>query len=99
MRSEGLRLEIQVNGKRRCIAGTVGPGSLEAGLVRYRSAEATAREPAESAQLMVHGSRTVDHQYVRWFLDELKAGDEVVIRILEAGDCDEPVTRTSAQPE
>lgn len=88
MQFEGMRYEVLVNGMRRCIAGTVGPGSLVAVLTRWRSGVRDA--PAESAHLMVHGSRTANELSVRWLLDELGPGDEVVIRILDAGECDEP---------
>lgn len=91
MQSEGLRYEVLVNGVRRCIAGSVGPGTLEAGLIRWRSSSRD--KPPEAAQLIVHCSRTADDLYVRWALDELGPGDEVLIRVLKAGACDQPSHR------
>ncbi|MEW4567207.1 hypothetical protein AB1L88_05005 [Tautonia sp. JC769] len=88
MRSEGLRFEILVNGERRCVVGSVGPGTLAADVLRWQSR--TSEEPTEVADLIVHASRTADGRSVRWLQEELGPGDEVTIRVLGPGECDEP---------
>ncbi len=91
MQSEGLRFEVLVNGVRRCMAGSVGPGSLAAEVIRWRSRSPD--EPPESAHLIVQGSRTDNDLYIRWVAEDLNLGDEITIRVLGPGACDEPSHR------
>jgi hypothetical protein len=91
-----VRYEVLVNGVRRCIAGSSGPGTLDASVIRWRSARFD--DSDDASYLHVGGLRSVEDLHVRWVTEELAEGDEVTIRILGPGEFDEP-SHTSRREE
>lgn len=90
------RFEILCNGERVCTSGINGDGVLSFGVTYVKHAN---QEPAidlhTSGLGSFDGSR--DHQqHVAWPGLDLEAGDEITVRILPAGEFDEPDRMTSS---
>lgn len=101
-----VRFEVSVNGKRVCVAGLPSCGVLGVNITSMerspgQAAELKDHEPLEELvaperKLTVMGLDSSDAgsgSIVRWLDDEgidLNPGDEVVIKVLSAGESDPP---------
>ena len=105
-----MRLEVSINGKKKCVAGIESFGVLTAIITRLklrperfdeeRHADITKEEfLREKVNIEIGGvdsneDKGVHGQHFNYLQDELKEGDEVVIRILPSGPYDEPTVKT-----
>jgi hypothetical protein len=84
------RFEILKNGERICISGINGDGVLSVGLTYVKH---PGQEQSHDLQIgglgMFDGSQDRQH-HAGWPSPEVTTGDEITIRILPAGDYDEP---------
>lgn len=84
------RFEILKNGKRVCICGIKGNGVLSVGLTYVKHPGQDHSHDLQISGLgMFDGSQDRQH-HARWPSPEVTTGDEITIRILPAGDYDEP---------
>lgn len=86
-----VRFEVVLNGKRVCTAGIRGDGVLAVGLDRVKH---PGQEPTYSLHVGALGSFGPDtgrNEHVSWPVpSSLGIGDEITIRLLEAGEFDDP---------
>jgi hypothetical protein len=88
--------EVFVNGKLACRAGIDPDGGLHA-ILSWRGRP---RRGADAAlQLSVSGVDGRTEESVRWPVPDLSVGDEVTIRVTDAGDGDAAADRTALDPE
>ena len=97
-----IRLEVLVNGKRRCIAGVPEFGVL-ATIVDWvirnpkRKPKSYSVQEWSTQRLQMHvggfrdGASERSGAELGWVREDLKAGDEVTIRVLGPGRFDEPL--------
>jgi hypothetical protein len=107
-----LRLQVVVNGRIVCTAGLDRAGTLTAAiksslLPKPRRSPFDALflppedEPAESCRLEVSAEPfdfNDEYEYLGWAKEGLNPGDEVVIRVLDAGDADRPTILRAREP-
>ena len=98
--SKGIRLQVLLNGEVVTTAGMDDRGVLSAILTRvFRSEANHARlkgkelDNEEEISLSVGGLSSLTDEHVRWYDESVKRGDEITIRILDAGNFDEPYER------
>ena len=96
--------EVTINGQKVCTAG-IGDDGVLTSILSLVAKPQTASEltpesghetPSESLHLRVSGlaSSTVGvDEAVEWLHRDLEVGDEIVIRIIEAPDCDDPTSK------
>lgn len=89
--SDGVRFQVLVNGQQVCLAGIDGDGVLTAIICRVAN-----QRHNEEIDLRVGGLERIDpasdmDRHFGWnFPGELKRGYELTIRILDAGEFDQP---------
>ena len=101
--ANAIRLQVLLNGELVTTAGMDECGVLHAILTRvFRTEEDHARyksnthdeaENKEEISLSVGGLRSQTDEHLQWYDEAVKRGDEITIRILGAGDFDEPYER------
>jgi hypothetical protein len=96
--------EVTINGEKVCTAG-IGDDGVLTSILSLVATTQTASEltpesgnetPSESLSLRVSGlaSSTIGvNEAVEWLHRDLEVGDEIVIRITQAPDCDEPTSK------
>jgi len=96
--------EVTINGQKVCTAG-IGDDGVLTSILSLVAKTQTASEltpgsgnesPSESLNLRVSGLATSAvgvNEAVEWLHRDLEVGDEIVIRIIEAPDCDEPTSK------
>ncbi len=92
--------EVTINGKKVCTAGIEDDGVLTAILCftrrknsSERNAETQQLNYSESLDLSVGGLANRGREmkeHIEWFNQNLAVGDEIVIKIIEAPECDDP---------
>ena len=101
-----MRIEISINGEKKCIAGLGGYGVLNSILTWVKrdpeKVERNNRKGAdylqfseESLDLTVSGLTSDDDKtdaHLHWINEALSEGDEITIRVLAPGQSDEPVS-------
>lgn len=93
-----LAFEVHVNGKRKCIAGIGEPGVLSIILTWVLGESDGRRRGRGRVGLRVGGLVTRAEEFVDWFQRNLRKGDEVTIRLVEAAGVDTPRSRRRASP-
>jgi hypothetical protein len=88
--------DVFVNGARVCKAGIDPDGGLHA-IVSWRGRPR--RGVSAALELSVSGVDGRTEEHVRWPVPELSVGDEVTIRVTDAGEADAPAERASLDPE
>ncbi|MCS7469681.1 hypothetical protein NZK35_23775 [Stieleria sp. ICT_E10.1] len=84
------RFEILKNGERVCISGINGDGVLSVGLTYVKHPDQELTHDLQIGGLgMFDGSQDRQH-HVAWPPPDVTTGDEITIRILPAGEYDEP---------
>jgi len=87
-----LALEIHINGKKYCTAGHTGAGVVTALLGCVTRLHEQTGLPKEQITLHVSGLDSQSHEHVSWLdRDDLAAGDELVLRIIETSNPDAPL--------
>ena len=90
------RFEILKNGKRICISGINGDGVLSVGLSYVKRAGEESTHDLHIGGLgMFDGSQDRQH-HAGWPAPDIATGDEITIRVLPAGDFDDPEGMTSS---
>ncbi len=90
------RFEILKNGKRVCISGINGDGVLSVGLSYVkRSGEESTHDLNIGGLGIFDGSQDRKH-HAGWPAPDIATGDEITIRILPAGDFDDPEGMTGS---
>jgi hypothetical protein len=95
--------EVTINGKRVCTAG-IGDDGVLTGILSFvkrkdspeGTADAEGIQDSESLELRVGGLENRApgvSEHLKWLNQNLAVGDEIVIRIIEASQCDEPISR------
>ena len=93
-----VALEVSLNGKRTCLAGTEQTGVVSANVCWVRRTDAQPG-PREELFLEVFGLRTPEQESLRWRGQQpIKVGDEVRIKIVEAKRVSKPTTRHTETP-
>jgi hypothetical protein len=93
-----LAFEIQVNGKRKCVAGLGEPGVLSMILTWHLDEPKGRRTSTEDIALRAGGLVSRTYEHVDWGRRALRRGDEVVIRVVEVGEADPPKERWRDSP-
>jgi len=94
----GIRFEVFRNGQRVCMSGIEGDGVLGVG-VNY--VNCSGRPPSPSLELHIGGLGHFDgsqkrQHHASWPTADIRVGDEITIRILPAGEFDEPLGMTKS---
>ena len=90
------RFEILKNGKRICISGINGDGVLSVGLSYVKRAGEESTHDLHIGGLgMFDGSQDRQH-HAGWPAPDIATGDEITIRVLPAGDFDDPEGMTGS---
>jgi hypothetical protein len=87
-----LAFEIHINGQRKCTAGIRGPCALTASLCWVLREPKSRRGQHQELHLGVGGLDSSD-EFLEWLQRDLKPGDEVTVRIIEAAKVDKPKKR------
>ena len=87
-----LAFQINLNGKKKCLAGVGEPGVLTAH-VTWVQAEAAKAHRRENMSLTVGGLVSRSREFFEWGKHKLRRGDESLIRILEVPKPDNPKQR------
>ena len=88
--------EVTINGRKVCTAGIGDYGVLNTVLSFVGGKESSDQTPSESLELRVGGVATSTvgaTEAVEWLQRDLAVGDEIVIRIIEASECDQPESK------
>ena len=90
-----LRFEVSLNGRRLCVAGLdrLGVLMLEITSENWPGPEATESArgtPAGDENSVFVNAYTDDGEDWRWAFERIKAGDEIVVRVLPSGPFDPP---------
>jgi hypothetical protein len=93
-----LGFEVTINGAKLCTAGIGAPGSLQVDIVwvlRHSQDDFTGvpGTPDETMSVTVGGEAYASGEYLRWPNANLKAGDEVLLRVVEREAFDGPAAR------
>ena len=91
--------EVTINGEKVCTAG-VGDDGVLVSTVQFvkrnnpdETADSQDNEISETLNIRVGGiaNREADEiQHLEWLQRDLRVGDEIIIRIIEASSCDDP---------
>ncbi|PAW87116.1 MAG: hypothetical protein B9S33_06725 [Pedosphaera sp. Tous-C6FEB] len=93
-----VALEVSLNGKRTCLAGTGPTGVVLANVCWVRRTDGQPG-PEEELFLEVRGLKTPEQESLGWHGQQpLKVGDEVRIQIVEAQRVSKPTTRQCESP-
>jgi len=84
--------EVNLNGKRLCVAGFAGDGVLNT-VVNHITGHG--REP--HLELRIGGLISATQEHVDWHYSKLSVGDEVTLKIIETDAVDEPKNRESSK--
>jgi hypothetical protein len=84
--------EVYLNGKRLCVAGIGDDGVLTAIL------DHVARGGRHDLHLRVGGLLSSTKEHVTWQSRQLKSGDQVRVKVVEAATIDEPAKRERQDP-
>jgi len=93
-----LAYEIYLNGKKKCVAGIDEPGVLTTTLTWVLGEPDGHRSGSEEMEIRVGGLVSRAHEFVEWFRRGVRRGDEIVIRIVETKDVDEPKRKRRESP-
>ena len=88
--------EVTINGQKVCTAGIGEYGVLNSVLSFVGGKESSDQAPSENLELTVFGVSTSTvgaSEHIEWLRRALVAGDEIVIRIIEASECDQPASK------
>ena len=88
--------EVTINGQKVCTAGIGDYGVLNSVLSFIGSKESSDQTPSESLELTISGVATSTvgaTDAVEWLQRDLVVGDEILIRIIEASECDQPASK------
>jgi len=85
-------LEVELNGERLCLAGIGDDGVLNA------MVNCIAKPPRQEVELRVGGLISPTREHVDWVNRDISVGDEIRIRIVDAGLIDEPSKRHRPDP-
>lgn len=88
--------EVTINGKKVCTAGIGDYGVLNTILSFVGGKESSDQTPSERLELTVFGVATSTvgaSEHLEWLRRDLLVGDEIVIRIIEASECDQPASK------
>jgi len=102
--------EVTINGKKVCTAGIGDDGVLTSILSLVAKSQTGSRltseiekgDPFESLNLRVSGIATPKdgvNEMVEWLHRDLVVGDEIVVKIIDASDCDEPTSKEVTNTE
>lgn len=107
---DNIRFQVLVNGESRAIGGMTSNGVLGVILDWVRCDPAAVpphvrKDPdvrehewiGKEVHIQFGGLDSATNEHVDWFDDDLKVGDEVVVRVLPPGEFDLPVHRYSAR--
>lgn len=86
-----LALEVYLNGKRQCLAGIADDGLVSAILTWVGGVRSGRRLPEEDISLRVGGLDSVRREHLDWLRQDLAAGDEVRIRVVDVPKVDRPI--------
>ncbi len=89
-----IAFEIEINGKKYCLAGIEDWDLLSTTMMARRSQNENEIDEFE-LNVRCLAQQKVENQYehVRWGRQELSIGDEIIIRIVEVSAADEPIKR------
>lgn len=85
-----LAFEIYINGRKRCTAGIRGPCVLTAVLSWILRERASRGRKRKELHLGVGGLVSHSDEFLQWWQRDVRPGDEVSIRIIEATKVDKP---------
>ena len=88
-----IAFEVYINGKKRCTAGIAGPCVLTAALTWVLRNPVERRLRRRELNLGVGGLVSRSDQFLDWLQRDLRPGDEVTVRIVEASTVDKPKRR------
>ena len=86
-----LALEVHVNGKRRCVAGIADDGAISAILSWVGRGRPERGLPKEEVHLHVGGLDSLKREHMDWLQQDLTAGDEVLVRVVDVRKVDAPL--------
>lgn len=86
-----LALEVDINGKRRCLAGIPDDGVISAILSWVGRGRPERGCPKENARLHVGGLDSLQDEHMDWLNEDLAVGDDVRIRIVDVSKVDRPI--------
>src|SRR5262249_7253225 len=86
-----LALEVYINGKRRCLAGIADDGVVSAILSWVGRGRSERGVPQEDLTLRVGGLDSMRGEHLDWLKQDLAAGDEVKIRVVDVRKVDRPI--------
>jgi hypothetical protein len=89
-----IGFELKINGKLICSAGVGGLQFLTASLTWMKRKEEELNVSVGGMAFQANG----DREEVRWVNQPVASGDEIVIRILDRLEYDEPVQRLPSNP-
>ena len=94
-----IGFEVTINGKKVCTAGIGAPGDLQINTIwvlRHSQEDLTGIPGTadESVGLSIGGKAYAVPEYLHWPYTHLKAGDEVVIRVVDRESFDPPSGRS-----
>lgn len=86
-----LALEVHLNGKRRCLAGIAEDGVVSAIISWVGRGRPERGLPKEDVSLRVGGLDSVHREHMDWLQEDLAAGDDVRIRVVDVVKADRPI--------
>jgi len=86
-----LALEVHINGKRRCLAGIANDGVVSAILSWVGRGNPERGLPKEDMSIQVGGLDSERREHMDWLQQELAAGDDVRIRVVDVPKVDRPI--------
>lgn len=95
-------LEITINGSKACTAGIGSDGVVTAILAFVKGSKPSDEtqehqdSESESLNIEVGGLANIElgtSEHLKWINQDLKVGDVITIKIIDAAECDEPITK------